>query len=104
MEGYLKVTPEKLMSSSEEFNAAAVDMSNLTSEMINLVSSLSGVWQGEASGTFKNRFCELQSDMDKLYRMVMEHSSDLSEMARGYAEAESMNTEKGSGMNVNVVN
>lgn len=103
MEGYLKVTPEKLMSSSEEFGANATNMSNLTSEMMALVQSLKGIWQGEASGAYQNKFSSLQTDMDKLYRMIMEHSSDLSEMARGYAEAETANSEKGNSMTANVV-
>ena len=42
-----------------------------------LVDSLQGIWQGEASGTFLTRFKTLQTDMDKLYRMIAEHSQDL---------------------------
>ena len=103
MEGYLKVTPEKLIASSEEFGASASEMNNLTNEMLELVQNLKGFWQGEASLAYGTRFGALQTDMEKLYRMVMEHSSDLSEMARGYAEAENLNTEKGSSLQNNVI-
>lgn len=103
MEGYLKVTPEKLISASEEFASSATQMNSLTQEMLGLVQNLKGIWQGEASMSYGNKFASLETDMDKLYRMVMEHSTDLGQMARGYAEAESINTEKGAGMRNNVV-
>jgi len=103
MEGYLKVTPEKLLASSEEFGNCGQQMNGLTQEMLTLVQSLQAVWQGEASSAYGNRFVSLQTDMDKLYRMVLEHSQDLSEMAREYMEAENTNMETGSSLNSNVV-
>jgi len=103
MQGYLKVTPEKLLSSSEEFGATGQQMSNLTNEMMNLVMSLKGIWSGEASMAYGNKFSSLQTDMDKLYRMVLEHSQDLSEMARGYSEAETTNMDTGNSLNSNVI-
>lgn len=103
MEGILKVTPEKLISTSEEFGASGQSMNNLTQEMMSLVQSLKAIWNGEAAMAYGNKFSSLQSDMDKLYRMVMEHSQDLTEMAQGYMEAENINTEKGNSMNSNVI-
>lgn len=103
MEGILKVTPEKLISASEQFAGTGQQMSNLTQEMMNLVQSLKGVWQGEASVAYGNKFSSLQTDMDKLYRMVQEHSMDLNEMAQGYLEAENANMETGNSLNTNVV-
>lgn len=103
MEGYLKVTPEKLISSSEEFGATGQQMNSLTQEMMTLIQSLKSVWQGEAASAYGNKFASLQSDMDKLYRMVIEHSQDLSTMAQSYQEAENANTEAGNSLNTNVV-
>lgn len=103
MQGLLKVTPEKLISASGEFGGCAQQISSLTQEMMTLVRSLNSVWQGEAAMAYGNKFSSLQSDMDKLYRMVVEHSQDLNEMAQGYQQAESMNTDKGNGMNTNVI-
>lgn len=103
MEGILKVTPEKLISTSEEFGVCGQNMNSLTQEMMSLVQSLKAIWSGEASMAYGNKFSSLQSDMDKLYRMVMEHSQDLTEMAQGYMEAENTNTEKGNSMNSNVI-
>ncbi|MCR5502627.1 MAG: WXG100 family type VII secretion target [Lachnospiraceae bacterium] len=103
MDGILKVTPEKLISSSEEFSACGNQVKALTSEMMELVQGLSAIWQGEASSAFKSRFATLQTDMDKLYRMVAEHSKDLGEMAASYLQAESGSTEQSNGMRTGVV-
>ncbi|MCR4991130.1 MAG: WXG100 family type VII secretion target [Lachnospiraceae bacterium] len=103
MEGILKVTPEKLMSSSEQFGATAQRMRAHTEEMINLINSLKGIWIGEAQDTYNSKFNMLQSDMEKLYRMVTEHSSDLMQMALTYSNAESSNTVTGSSLGGNVV-
>ena len=98
MEGYLKVTPEKLIACSGEFGAKAGQMNSITQEMMTLIQSLKSVWMGEASEIYGSKFAGLQSDMDKMYRMIMEHSQDLSEMAEGYQNAENANSDTGNGM------
>ena len=104
MEGILKVTPEKLIQASGTFATTGTQVKNLTGEMMTLVDSLQGIWQGEASGTFLTRFKTLQTDMDKLYRMIAEHSQDLTEMAGHYQSAVSGNMEQGSGLESNIIN
>lgn len=103
MEGILKVTPEKLIQASGEFADMGGQMKNLTAEMLALVQGMKGIWQGEAAAAYSGKFASLQSDMDKLYRMVQEHSSDLQEMAAHYQSAESGNMEQGGGLNANVI-
>lgn len=103
MEGILKVTPEKLIQTSGAFAATGNQIKNLTGEMISQVQSMKGVWQGEAASAYGNKFQSLQSDMDRLYRMVQEHVKDLQEMAAGYQRAEAGNAQQGSGLNANVI-
>lgn len=103
MDGVLKVTPEKLIESSEEFGEAASSMHALSEEMINLVNSLSSIWQGEAQNAYSSKFNSLDTDMDKIYRMIEEHSKDLSEMASSYKEAETGNTESSNTLKTGVV-
>ncbi|MCQ2497761.1 MAG: WXG100 family type VII secretion target [Lachnospiraceae bacterium] len=103
MDGLLKVTPEKLLSSSEEFGSMGVEMNNLTRQMMEIVNGMRSFWQGEAQGAYNSKFSMLQADMDKLYRMVEEHSKDLSEMARNYQETENVNMESGQNLESNVV-
>lgn len=103
MEGILKVTPEKLIQTSGEFAATGNQIKNLTSEMISQIQSMKGIWQGEAADTYGTKFHSLQTDMDKLYRMVQEHVKDLQEMAAQYQMAETGNAGQGSGLNGNIV-
>ncbi|MBD5463392.1 MAG: WXG100 family type VII secretion target [Lachnospiraceae bacterium] len=103
MEGILRVTPEKLIQTSGEFATTGNQMKNLTSEMISQIQGMKGIWQGEAADAYGTKFNSLQTDMDKLYRMVQEHVNDLQEMAAQYQMAETGNTEQGSGLNINVI-
>lgn len=103
MEGILRVTPEKLIQTSGEVATTGNQMKNLTSEMISQIQGMKGIWQGEAADAYGTKFNSLQTDMDKLYRMVQEHVNDLQEMAAQYQMAETGNTEQGSGLNINVI-
>ena len=103
MEGILRVTPEKLIQTSGEFATTGNQMKNLTSEMISQIQGMKGIWQGEAADAYGTKFNSLQTEMDKLYRMVQEHVNDLQEMAAQYQMAETGNTEQGSGLNINVI-
>ncbi len=103
MEGILKVTPEKLIQTSGEFATTGNQMKSLTSEMMSLVQGMKGIWQGEAASAYGNKFQSLQTDMDKLYRMVQEHVKDLQEMAALYQKAEAGNAQQSGSLNSNVV-
>lgn len=103
MEGILKVTPEKLIQTSGEFANTGGQMKNLTGEMMSLVQGMKGIWQGEAAASYSGKFSSLQTDMDKLCRMVQEHVSDLQEMAAHYQKAELGNAEQGGALNSGVV-
>jgi len=103
MDGLLKVTPEKLISSSEEFGNTGNVMNQLTGRMMEIVMGMKTVWLGDAATAYNNRFGMLQGDMDKLFRMVDEHSKDLAEMARNYQEAESANADRGQSLESGVV-
>ena len=103
MEGILRVTPEKLIQTSGEFATTGNQMKNLTSEMISQIQGMKGIWQGEAADTYGSKFNSLQTDMDKLYRMVQEHVKDLQEMAALYQKAEAGNAQQSGSLNSNVV-
>lgn len=103
MEGILKVTPEKLISASGEFANKATQISNLTTEMIDLASSLTSVWEGEASSAYITKFHTLEDDMQKIFRMIQEHSTDLEEMARVFQAAETANIEQANSLTGDVI-
>lgn len=103
MEGILKVSPEKLQEASGEFSTTGGQMKTITDEMMSIIDSLKGIWEGEASTSYNVKFHSLQEDMDKLYRMVKEHSEDLNQMATEYIQAENANREMGDGLTAGVV-
>ena len=88
MDGLLRVVPEELVAASNEFSTKAGTVGNLTSEMMNLVVSLSGGCEGEGSTAYIGKFKNLEEDIQKIVRMIQEHSSDLNEMANRYKGGE----------------
>lgn len=89
MEGILNVTPEQLISTASEFSSQGSAIQQLTSEMVNKVSSLASAWEGEAATTYIQKFTGLQDDIQLMLRMVQEHATDLQDMAAAYQNAES---------------
>ena len=88
MEGTLKVTPAKLKETAQNFSGKAGEVQTLHEEMLSKIKNLSGVWTGSASDAYLRKFDALKSSMDKINRMILEHSSDLTEMATQYETGE----------------
>lgn len=103
MEGMLKVTPEKLIQTSGDFAVTGGQIKNLTGEMLSLIKSLKGVWQGEAAAAYSNKFDSLAPDMERIHRMIQEHVQDLQEMARQYQSAESESMQQSGGLGSNII-
>lgn len=103
MTGNLLVTPEKLMSASNEFSTNANEVRNITNKMVETVTSLNSTWSGEAATAYQRKFNELNDDMAKIYQMINEHNMDLMEMARNYQNAEQTNTNASSPLQGNVL-
>ena len=103
MEGILKVTPEKLISTADEFQTTGSQVRNLTQEMISMVDSLKSSWEGEAATAYSTKFHQLEDDMEKMHRMIDEHVKDLNEMARQYQTAESANIDTSSSLTGDVI-
>lgn len=94
MEGTLLVTPEQLQSAAGEFSTKAGTISNLTSQMADIVTGLTSAWEGEAAAAYVNKFSQLDDDIQRMVRMVQEHSDDLADMAQVYTDAENANREE----------
>ena len=103
MEGILKVDPQKLIGTADEFNTTGGQVKSLTDQMITIIDSLKSIWEGEASTTYNTKFHALQEDMDQMYRMIQEHVKDLNEMAQQYITAENANIDTGSSLVDNVI-
>ncbi len=103
MDGIIKVDPQKLISTAEEFNGTGNQVKSLLDNMVSIIDSLQSVWEGEAATTYNTKFHQLQDDMDKMYRMIQEHVKDLNEMAQQYITAENVNVETGSSLAGDVI-
>lgn len=102
--GTLRVSPEKLQSTASSFEGTGSTVQSLTQQMTSIVTSLSGqVWSGEAATAYVNKFNGLQDDMDRIYKMIQEHSTDLIEMAQQYITAESANADMANSLSSDVI-
>lgn len=91
MNGTLRVTPAQLISTAGEFETCAGEVGTLTSQMTEMVTSLSSIWQGEAAEAYKNKFNGLNDDIQKMIAFIEEHSDDLKDMAQVYTTTEQTN-------------
>ncbi|MBP5280931.1 MAG: WXG100 family type VII secretion target [Lachnospiraceae bacterium] len=103
MQGILKVTPETLESTANEFSGKGQAVSQLTAQMTDMVCGLSSVWEGDAATAYTTKFRQLDDDIQKMIKMIQEHAQDLNEMARIYREAETANAEEASGLPGDVI-
>lgn len=102
MQEILKATPSQLKNKATEFASEGRNLRNLTNEMLNVVSS-NGTWQSTASQAYKKRFSKLSDDMNKMYRMIDEHSKDLTTIADQYNKTENENKQLANSLPVDVI-
>lgn len=103
MTGTIKVSPEKLTATAQEFSQQGSNMSSLVSEMINIVSGMNSSWEGDASVAYITKFNSLESDLQVLNRMIQEHVTDLEEMANLYRTAEQSNADDAASLSSGVI-
>lgn len=92
IEGTLLVTPEVLQQKAQTFRSLAVQVKALHDDMIQRTSATASAWEGNAAEAYRSKFTALQSSMDTINRMIMEHSTDLENMAQTYIDAENQAT------------
>lgn len=103
MEGIIKVSPQLLTSTASEFSSQGSAVSSLTGEMMNLVTGMTSVWEGDAANAYITKFRALEDDIQKMIRMIQEHSTDLEEMARIYGDADTQNMEDANSLSADVI-
>ena len=104
MAGILRVTPEKLQSTASSFESTGSTIMNLTQQMTSIVTSLSGqVWSGEAATSYVTKFNGLQDDMERIHKMVQEHSKYLQEVAQQFISAENANKDLANSLSSDVI-
>jgi WXG100 family type VII secretion target len=103
MTGTLRVTPEKLISTAQSFSSSAGTVQNLTSSMLSTIDNLNSTWAGEAATAYYNKAHGLQESINKMIRMINEHSTDLQAMAQTYQDAERTAQETAAALQTDVI-
>lgn len=103
MTGTIRVSPEKLISTSQEFSTQGSTINALTGEMLSIVASLSSVWEGDAATSYMTKFKSLETDIQALNRMIQEHVNDLQQMANVYNTAEQSNVDDASSLLAGII-
>lgn len=103
MTGTIKVSPEKLIATADEFSSEGATMNDLVNQMINLVTSMSSSWEGEASTAYITKFKSLEADLQVLNRMIQEHVNDLEQMSNLYSSAEQSNADDAASLSAGII-
>lgn len=103
MQGILRVTPEKLIQTATEFSNESNRIRVLTQQMLEIVQGSQSVWSSDTASQYQGKFAALQSDMDKMYRMIQKYTSDLNQMAKNYQDSEVYGEEKTASLETNVI-
>lgn len=85
MEERLLVTSEELLTTAGAFLKKAEEVKSLSDEMISKTTEvLYKRWTGEASEKYREKFLNLQSNMNRINDMIREYVRDLDTVARRY--------------------
>ena len=100
MDGTIKVSTQELRSASSQFSSYGSEIQNLTSQMLSLISGITGaVWSGEAASAYQSKF----ADISKINKMIQEHVTDLNTMADEYDRAEQQAQQEASALKNNII-
>lgn len=103
MEGIIKVTPEVLLSTSQEFQSQGSQIGALTTQMMELINGLPSSWVGEAGETYVSKFSGLEDDIQRILNMINEHVGDLETMAQNYMTTEQQISEMTASLSSDVI-
>lgn len=82
---------QDLRTEATNFQTHADELKAVTDNMLQLVADTNNVWRGEARTKYSTQFEGLRDDMQKIYDMCAEYSTDLLEIAQNYETAETDN-------------
>lgn len=92
MADLINVTPEKLKATAISFGDTGQKVKRTTSDMLQLVRGISNsIWSGEASSSFITKFNGLETDINKMCKMIEEEAQHLTSIAQEYQIAEAQN-------------
>ena len=84
----LKVTPEVLVSKSEEVTKRINQMSLHFDQLFQLIEKTKGYWVGEAGDKHRTLYKDMTDDIDEMLSRLKEHPVDLVTIAQQYSDVE----------------
>ena len=99
----LKASVDDIRKSSAKFGTLATETKRLTDNVMKLVEGTKSIWQGEAQSAYWKKFEGLRDDMQKMFKMIDEYRSDLSEVAKNYEAAETANKSAAAALKSDVI-
>lgn len=100
----INVTPEKLKATASSFEQTGQKVRRTTSDMLQLVKGISGaIWSGEASSSFITKFNGLETDINKMCKMIEEEAQHLKSIAQEYQVAEAQNKQAADALKNNII-
>ncbi len=103
MTGTIKVSPQLLINTAEDFRTQSTELTTITGEMLSKVASLSSTWKGDTATAYMSKFKSLETDISALTRMINEHVTDLKDMAEKYSNAENLNTQDATALQAGII-
>ncbi len=89
----IRVTATELNNASQAFLTAGGNIKNLTTNMLNIAQELSTTWSGDAANAYYTKLKSTETGMTQMYNKIVKSSTNLSEMATIYENAERTNVE-----------
>ncbi|MDE6590939.1 MAG: WXG100 family type VII secretion target [Oscillospiraceae bacterium] len=84
----LRVTPEVLESTADQFSEVVKDIKNRFNRIQAISSKTKGYWQGDAGTRDRESYASYKEDISFLMKRLEEHPTDLLSMAGIYRAAE----------------
>lgn len=99
----IKVDTQTLINAANEFQSEGSQIASLTSQMMELVTGLSGQWEGEASQVFINQFRQLEDDIQRMANKISEFVDDLNSIANVYNTYEKQSADAAAALEGDVI-
>lgn len=94
MNGIIRVSASTLRATSADFRVQSGNIKNLMDRMMEISTSLSSVWEGQAAQEYVTRLRCLDEDFGRLNTLIQEYSRELEEIAAQYQLVDDQNIEE----------
>ena len=91
MEAILRVSPEQLINTANEFSSIGNTVRTITASLLEKMTGFAGIYESAEATEYMAKARGLEDDIARLNGMIQEHVNDLNDMAQRYIQANSAN-------------